>query len=137
MIKGYCKKHQNSECLVIVMYHVSNRFLKKSQNLPLKFGYFHVSVSSSTSMTPSWLLFFVSAEPSRNILWIDRSEPRFENYTGDKIRKTLKNDENYDVFVSFQLNQVQNCSVQIKKMKDGIEVIVPVILVDSIAVVYT
>ena len=88
-------------------------------------------------MTPSWLPFFVSAEPSRNILWIDRSEPRFENYTRDKIRKTLKNDENYDVFVSFQLNQVQNCSVQIKKMKDGIEVIVPVILVDSIAVVYT
>ena len=88
-------------------------------------------------MTASWLPFFVSAEPSRNILWIDRSESRFENHTGDKIRKTLKNDEIFDVFVSFQLNQVQNCSVQIKKMKDEIEVIVPVTLEDSIAVVYT
>ena len=88
-------------------------------------------------MTASWLPFFVSAEPSRNILWIDRSESRFENHTGDKIRKTLKNDEIFDVFVSFQLNQIQNCSVQIKKMKDEIEVIVPVTLEDSIAVVYT
>ena len=31
-IKGYCKKHYNHECLVIVMmYHVSNKFLKKKK----------------------------------------------------------------------------------------------------------
>ena len=30
MIKEYYKKHQNNECLVIVMYHVSNRILKKN-----------------------------------------------------------------------------------------------------------
>ena len=51
-------------------------------------------------MTASWLLMFVSAEPSRTILLIDRSEPRFESHTGCKI-KTLKNDENFDVFCSF------------------------------------
>ena len=41
---------------------------------------------------------FVSAEPSRTVLSIDRSEPRFESQTGDKIRKNFKNDGNFDVF---------------------------------------
>ena len=81
-----------------MVYHVTNRFLKKTKNLPLKFGYFHFSVSSSTSLTASWLLIFVSAEPSQTILSTDRSEPRFECHTGSKIRKTLKNDGNFDVF---------------------------------------
>ena len=99
MIKGYCKKHQNNECLAIVMvYHVSNRILKKTLNLPLTFGYFHFSVSSSTFMTASWLPIFVSAEPRWTILPIDRSEPRFESHTGGKIRTTVKNDENFAVF---------------------------------------
>ena len=73
-------------------------FWKKTENLPLKFGYFHFSVSSSTFLTASWLPIFVSAEPSRTILWIDRSELRFESHIGGKIRKTLKNDGNFDVF---------------------------------------
>ena len=91
MIKWYCKKHQDNECLAIVMvYHVSNRILKKAQNLPLKVGYFHFSLSSSTFLTTSWLPIFVSAEPSRTILSIDRSEPRFESHTGSKTRKTFK-----------------------------------------------
>ena len=69
----------------------------------------------------SWLLIFVSAKPSQTVLPIDRSEPRFESHTGGKMRKTLNNDENVDIFfANFWLNQVQNCSVQIKKMKDGI-----------------
>ena len=71
-------------------------------------------------MTAFWLPLFVSAEPSRTILMIDRSEPRFESHTGCKITKTLKNDGNLMVFVNFHLNQIQNCSVQIKKMKDKI-----------------
>ena len=88
MIKGYCKKHYNNECLAIaMMYHVSNRFSKKTKNLALKFGYFHFSVSSSTFLTAFWLPLFVSAEPSRTILSIDRSEPRFESHTGGKITK--------------------------------------------------
>ena len=41
---------------------------------------------------------FVSAKPSQNILSTDISEPRFESHTGLKIRKTLKNDKNFDVF---------------------------------------
>ena len=41
---------------------------------------------------------FVSAEPSRTILSIDRSEPGFESQTGDKIGKNLKGDGNFDVF---------------------------------------
>ena len=99
MIKGCCKKHQNNEGLPVVMvYNASNRILKINWNLPLKFGYFHFSVSSSIFMTASWLLIFVSAKPSQTILLIDRSESRFESHTGGKIRQTLKNDENFDVF---------------------------------------
>ena len=66
-------------------------------------------------MTASWLPIFVSTKPSQTMLLIDRSEPRFESYTGHKVRKTLKNDENFAVFVNFQLNQIQNCSGQVKK----------------------
>ena len=80
-----------------MVYHVSNRFLKKTLNLPLKFGYFHFFVSSITFLTASWLAIFVSVEPSRTILSIDRSEPKFESHTGGKIRKTLKNGGNFDV----------------------------------------
>ena len=50
----------------------------KKNNLPLKFGYFHISVSFSTFWTASWLLSFVSAETSRTIISTDRSEPRLE-----------------------------------------------------------
>ena len=99
MIKGYCEKQQNNECLAIVMvYHVTNRFLKKTKNLPLTFAYFHISVSSSTFLTASWLPIFVSAEPSCTILSSERSEPRFECHTGGAIRKNLKNDGNFDIF---------------------------------------
>ena len=48
----------------------------------------------------SWLPIFVTAEPSQTIS-IDRSEPRFESHTGSKIRKTLKNDGNFDVSCKF------------------------------------
>ena len=114
--------HWNNKCLAIAMvYHVSNRFLKKNnQNLPLNFGYFHFSVSSRTFLTESWLPIFVSAEPSRTILSIDRSEPRFESRTGGKIRKNLETKGIATFFVNFWLNQIQNCSVQILKMKDRI-----------------
>ena len=81
-----------------MVYHVSKRFLKKTYNLLLKFGYFHFSVSSSTFLTAFWLPLFVSAEPSRTILSIDRSEPRFESHTGGKITKTLKIVGNFDGF---------------------------------------
>ena len=82
-----------------MVYHFPNRILKKkTYNLPLKFGYFHFSVSSGTFMTASWLPIFVSAEPSRTMLSIDRSEPRFESHTRGKTRRTLKNDENFAVF---------------------------------------
>ena len=64
----------------------------------LKFGYFHFSVSSSTFLTAFSLPFFVSVEPSRTILSIDRSEPRFESHTGGKITKTLKIVGNFDGF---------------------------------------
>ena len=80
---------------------VINRFFKKTKNLPLTFGYFHFSVSSSTFLTAFWLPIFVSAEPSQTILSIDKSEPRFEFQKEGKIRKTLKNDGNFDAFCSF------------------------------------
>ena len=121
MIEGYRKKHQNNECLAIAMvYRVSKRFLKTTQNLPMKFGYFHFSVCSSTFLTAFWLPLFVLAEPNHTILSTDRSEPRFESHTGGKITKTLKNKEISTVFVNFHLNQIQNCSIQIKKIKDQI-----------------
>ena len=70
---------------------------KKTQNLPLKFGYFHVSVSSTT-LTTFWLPIFVSAKPNRFILLIDRSEPKFESHTEGEKTKTLKNGANFDGF---------------------------------------
>ena len=103
-----------------MVYHATHRFLKKTKNLPLTFGYFHFSASSSTFLTASWLLIFVSAKPNQTILLIDRSEPRFECHRGGKTKKTLKNDENFKIFVNFWLTQIQNCSVQIKKMEDKI-----------------
>ena len=94
---------------------------EKTLNWSLKFGYFHFSSSSSIFLTAFWLPLFVSAESSRTILSIDRSEPRFESYTWGNITKTLKKKmEISTVFVNFHLNQIQNCSVQIKKMKDQI-----------------
>ena len=52
-------------------------------------------------MTAPWQPIFVAAGPSQTILSIDRSEPRFESHTGGKIRKTLKNNKNFDVFLLF------------------------------------
>ena len=37
---------------------------KNTKNLPLKFGYFDFSVSSSTFLTAFWLPIYVSAKPS-------------------------------------------------------------------------
>ena len=64
----------------------------------------------------------MSDEPSRAILSIDRSEPRFKSHTGDKITKTLKNDENFDGFVNFQLHQIQNCFGQNKKQDNQLSI---------------
>ena len=89
-----------------MVYHVSNK--KLIGNLPLKF----IFTVSSRTLTAFWLLIFVSAKLSRTILSIDRSEPRFERH-----KKMM---EISMVFVNFRLNQIQNCSVQIKKMKDRI-----------------
>ena len=83
------------------MYHVSNKFLQISENLPLKFGYFYFSMSSSTLLTASWVAIFVSAESSRTALLIDRSEPKFDGCTKGKIRITLKNNKNIDGFCYF------------------------------------
>ena len=54
-----------------------------------------------TDLTASWLPIFVSAESRQTILLIDRSEPRFESHTGGKIRKTLKNHQNFIDFCKF------------------------------------
>ena len=81
-----------------MVYHVSNRFLK-TYNLPVKFGYFHFYVSSSTFLTASWVLIFVSVEPSRTILSINRSEPRFESHTGGK--ENFKKEEISTLFLIF------------------------------------
>ena len=79
---------------------------------------YHFSVSSSTFMTASWMLIFVSAEPSWTILSIDRSEPRFESHTGGKVRKKNRKTIKMLAFlVNFRLDQIQNSSAQIKKMK--------------------
>ena len=62
----------------------------------------------------------MSDEPSPIILSIDTSEPRFKSHTCGKIRKTLKSDENFDIFFKFsaksdsklfppdQENEIQN-----------------------------
>ena len=58
-------------------------------------------MGSSTFLTASWVSIFVSAKPSRTILLIDRSEPRFKSHTGGKIKKNLKNGGNFNVFCKF------------------------------------
>ena len=63
----------------------------------------------------------MSAEPSRIILSIDRSKPRFECHAASQIITTLvKAIEILTFFVDFWSSQIQNCAVQIKKMKDEI-----------------
>ena len=69
-------------------------------------------------LTASWLLVFVSAKSSPTIL-IDRSETRFKSHTSGHT-KFLKMMKILMFFFNFQLNQIQNYSVQIKKMKDQI-----------------
>ena len=56
----------------------------------------------------------MSAKPSRTISSIDRSERIFESHAGGKTKK------NKTFFVNLGLNQIQNISAQMKKMKDGI-----------------
>ena len=52
-------------------------------------------------MATSCLPTFVLAKPSRTIILIDRCEPRLKSRTGGRVRKTLKNDENLDIFCQF------------------------------------
>ena len=92
-------RHQNCLDNSLMVYHVSNRFLKKNLEFIWSLGIF----TFLRVLAPSWQHFgchtlFVSAEPSQTILSIDRSEPRFESHTGAKITKTLKNDENFNGF---------------------------------------
>ena len=68
-------------------------------------------------LAPSWQHLgcqFLSVKSSGTILLIDRSEQdsKIKSYRG-QIGKTLKNN-------NFWLNQIQNSSTQIKKMKDEI-----------------
>ena len=59
---------------IVMMYHVSNKFLNINYNLALKLGYFHFSVSCSTLLTTCLLLIFASNESSLlSILSIDLS----------------------------------------------------------------
>ena len=104
------------------LYHLSNKFLEKGKNLPQKFGYFHSSKSTSTFLTASWMsIFFQLSLVKLHYLLIDLNEPRFESHTKGKMRETLKNDGNLRAFfVNFWLNQIKDCSIQIKKMKEEI-----------------
>ena len=83
--KGMVQSTKTTKYLVMIvmMYHVSNKFLNTNQNL-------------------------VSNEPSLTILSIDRSVPRFKSHKARGLNKNI---------LQKQLNQVQNCCGQIKKMK--------------------
>ena len=65
-------------------------------------------MSSSTFLATFWQPIFVSAESSRTILSIDRSEPRFESHTGGEITKTLKNSGNFNGFCQFSAKSGSN-----------------------------
>ena len=87
MIKGYCKKHHNNECLAIaMMLSCFQQIFEKNLEFTAEGWVF----SLFCELTAFWLLIFVSTEPSRSILLIDRSESRFESHAGGKITKTLK-----------------------------------------------
>ena len=116
MIKGYCKKHYNNECIAIAMvYHVSNRFLKKN----LKFTSEVWVFSLLWVLAPSWQHFGRWFLCQLNLVelyyrLIDLNQDS-KVIQGGEIMKTLKI---LTVFVNFRLSQIQNYSVQIKKMKD-------------------
>ena len=116
MIKGYCKKHYNNECIAIAMvYHVSNRFLKKN----LKFTSEVWVFSLLWVLAPSWQHFGHWFLCQLNLVelyyrLIDLNQDS-KVIQGGEIMKTLKI---LTVFVNFRLSQIQNYSVQIKKMKD-------------------
>ena len=86
-----------SDCNGVYIMFLTD-FWKKNLECTSEFWVFSLFCDFSTFLTVLWLLIFVSAEPSRTILSIDGSEPRFQHCTGGEIRKTLKNDENFDVF---------------------------------------
>ena len=96
------------------------QIFEKNLEFTSKVRVFSLFCEFSTFLTAFGLPLFVSAELSGTILWTDRSEPRFESHTGGKITNTLKTMRNSKVFVNFHLNQIQNYSVQIEKMKGEI-----------------
>ena len=74
---------------------------RKNGQLPLKFGYFYFSVSFSAFLTACWLSNIIFSEPSRTLLWIDRSGPRFQICAGGWKRKTYKSNVNFGLFCEF------------------------------------
>ena len=65
-MKRYYTMHQNNECLlVLAMYYVYNKFLKKIWNLPLNFAYFDLSVKFGPSC---WLSIFMLYQPGKIVL---------------------------------------------------------------------
>ena len=98
-------------------YHVSNKFLKKIRIYLWSLGIFIFP----WVLAPYWQhlgwRFWCQPSPVELYYWlIDLNQD--SSHAGGKIRTTLKDNKNFDIFVNFWLNQIQNCSQQIKKMKD-------------------
>ena len=104
--------------LVVGMHYVQKKLIRKNQNLPPNSRIFHFLTRSRTFLTACWLSIFMSTKSRESVLWIDRSEQRFQSSVG-AFRKKLKT----SMYVHFGLlckfsDQIQNCSIQIKKVKN-------------------
>ena len=105
-----------------MMYHVSNRFLKKKNRIYLwGSGILYLL----WVLAPSWQHFvsrsLCQLSPIELCNWlIDLNQDSKVIQGLNKIMKSLKTMEILMFFVNFYLIQIQNCSGQIKKMKDEI-----------------
>ena len=70
----------------------SQKISKKKIIFCLKsyFRQLHSSIRSNTFLTACWLSIFMLSEPSRMVLWISRSGPRFQSRAGGLKRKLTK-----------------------------------------------
>ena len=77
-------------------YHISNKFLKKQKGFTSKFQYFPFTVSSSTFLAGNFCVSQVYLV--QLYYWLIDLNQGLKIIPGRELWKTLKNNENFDVF---------------------------------------
>ena len=123
--KRHCKKHQNNELLqgllVMGIYYVCNKLLRKCQNSTLNFRYFHSSVRSNTFFTAYWLLNFMALSLTK--LYYGLTDLEYDSkvmqgvYEGENLTKTMSI---LAFWANFWSSQIQKSFSQTQKIEDWI-----------------